>query len=133
MCNKLADDAIEMLRSGEVNSFCIVTSDKGFAKLAKRIREENAFVAGIGASDKELSIFKDECDAFTYFEDLPRRTTRIRPSGSSCTAGRRRSRKPSAHARGKTAGPSWLMSGTASTVSILIFIVTTVMLGCCLS
>ena len=67
----LADDAMEMLRSGEVNSFCIVTSDKGFAKLTKQIHEENAFVAGIGASDKELSSFKDECNAFTYFEDLP--------------------------------------------------------------
>ena len=67
----LADDAMEMLRSGEVNSFCIVASDNGFAKLAKQIREENAFVAGIGASDKELSPFKDECNAFTYFEKLP--------------------------------------------------------------
>ena len=44
----LVNDAMEMLRSGEVNGFCIVTSDKGFAKLAKQIREENAFVAGIG-------------------------------------------------------------------------------------
>ena len=67
----LADDAMEMLRSGEVNSFCIVTSDKGFAELVRQIHEENAFVAGIGASDKELSILKDECDAFTCFEDLP--------------------------------------------------------------
>ena len=67
----LADDAMGMLRSREANRFCIVTSDRGFAKLARRLRGEGAFVVGIGASDKELSTFSDECDSFMHFEDLP--------------------------------------------------------------
>ena len=69
--NALANDAMEMLSSGRVNRFYIVASDNGFAKLARQIREEGAFVVGIGASDKELSPFKDECDAFTRFANLP--------------------------------------------------------------
>ena len=67
----LADDAMGMLRSGEANRFCIVTSDGGFAKLARRLRGEGAFVVGIGASDKELFTFSAECDSFMHFEDLP--------------------------------------------------------------
>ena len=67
----LADDAMEMLRSGEAGRFYIVTSDKGFARLARRLRGEGAFVVGIGDPDKELYAFSDECDSFMHFEDLP--------------------------------------------------------------
>ena len=64
-------DAMEMLRSKVANDYCIVTSDNDFAELVRRLRKEGAFVAGIGASDKEISPFKDACDDFTYFENLP--------------------------------------------------------------
>ena len=64
-------DAMEMFRSKVADGYCIVTSDNDFAELARRLRKEGAFVAGIGASDKEISQFKDACDYFTYFEDLP--------------------------------------------------------------
>ena len=64
-------DAMEMFRSKVADGYCIVTSDNDFAELARRLRKEGAFVAGIGASDKEISPFKDACDDFTYFEDLP--------------------------------------------------------------
>ena len=128
--NALANDAMEMLRSGRVNRFYIVASDNGFAKLARQIREEGAFVVGIGASDKELSPFKDECDAFTRFENLPPPNDpdpAIREFVHTWEEGRQgcRPRMP----RGKMAGPRWLTSGTASTDSILIFTVAIVMLS----
>ena len=64
-------DAMEMFRSKVANGYCIVTSDNDFAELARRLRKEGAFVTGIGARDKEISPFKDACDDFTHFKDLP--------------------------------------------------------------
>ena len=67
----LADDATKMLRSKEVDRFCIVTSDNDFVELAKCLRKEGAVVVGIGASDKDVSPFKRACNDFTHFEELP--------------------------------------------------------------
>ncbi len=64
-------NAMDMFRSKVADGYCIVTSDNDFAELVKRLHKEGAFVAGIGALDKEISPFKDACDDFTYFEDLP--------------------------------------------------------------
>ena len=63
-------DAMDMFRSKVVDGYFIVTSDNDFAELARRLRRKGAFVAGIGASDKEISPFKDACNDFTHFEDL---------------------------------------------------------------
>ena len=41
-------DAMEMFRSKVAEGYCIVTSDNDFAELARRLRKEGAFVAGIG-------------------------------------------------------------------------------------
>lgn len=64
-------DAMDTLRSKAADGYFIVTSDNDFAELARRLRREGAFVAGIGARDKEISPFKDACDDFTYFDELP--------------------------------------------------------------
>ena len=64
-------DATEMFHSKVADGYCIVTSDNDFAELARRLRKEGTFVAGIGAKDKEISPFKDACNDFTHFEDLP--------------------------------------------------------------
>ena len=64
-------DAMDMLRSKMADGYCIVTSDNDFAELARRLRREGAFVAGIGARDKEILLFKDACDNFMHFKDLP--------------------------------------------------------------
>ena len=41
-------DAMDILHSGSVDGFCIVSSDSDFTGLAKRIREQGMFVMGIG-------------------------------------------------------------------------------------
>ena len=64
-------DAMDMFRSKVADGYCIVTSDNDFAELARRLRGEGAFVTGIGARDKEILPFKDACDDFTYFDELP--------------------------------------------------------------
>ena len=41
-------DAMDLLHSGSVDGFCIVSSDSDFTGLAKRIREQELFMMGIG-------------------------------------------------------------------------------------
>ena len=41
-------DAMDLLHSGTIGGFCIVSSDADFTRLATRIREQGLFVMGIG-------------------------------------------------------------------------------------
>ncbi len=41
-------DAMDILYSGNVDGFCLVSSDSDFTKLAQRLREAGMFVMGIG-------------------------------------------------------------------------------------
>ena len=41
-------DAMDILYSGNVDGFCLVSSDSDFTKLAQRLRESGMFVMGIG-------------------------------------------------------------------------------------
>ena len=43
-------DAMDILYSGKVDGFCLVTSDSDFTKLAMRLREEQMYVIGMGAA-----------------------------------------------------------------------------------
>ena len=43
-------DAMDLLHSGTVEGFCIVSSDSDYTRLATRIREQGLFVMGIGRS-----------------------------------------------------------------------------------
>lgn len=41
-------DAMDILHLGQVDGFCIVSSDSDFTRLATRLREAGKFVIGIG-------------------------------------------------------------------------------------
>ena len=41
-------DAMDILYSGGMDAFCLVSSDSDYTRLATRIREKGAFVIGIG-------------------------------------------------------------------------------------
>ena len=56
-------DAMDILYSGNVNGFCLVSSDSDFTKLATRIRESGLIVIGIG-EEKTPSPFRRACDRF---------------------------------------------------------------------
>lgn len=64
-------DAVDLLHSGDVDSFCIVASDNHFAGLARRLRRDGAHVAGLGSSRKPPCSLADECDIFAHVEELP--------------------------------------------------------------
>jgi uncharacterized LabA/DUF88 family protein len=62
-------DAMDILYSGKVDGFCIVSSDSDFTRLATRLREAGMKVIGIGEM-KTLNPFITACDKFIYIEIL---------------------------------------------------------------
>ena len=46
--SSLIIDAMDILYTGKVDGFCIVSSDSDFTRLASRLREENMMVIGMG-------------------------------------------------------------------------------------
>lgn len=62
-------DAMDILYSGKVDGFCIVSSDSDFTRLAIRLRETGMMVIGIGEKKTPVS-FITACDKFVYIEIL---------------------------------------------------------------
>jgi hypothetical protein len=62
-------DAMDLLHSGVVDGFCLVSSDSDYTRLATRIRETGIFVMGIGEK-KTPKPFVNACDVFVYTENL---------------------------------------------------------------
>ncbi len=62
-------DAMDILYSGKVDGFCIVSSDSDFTRLATRLREAGMKVFGIGEK-KTPNPFIVACDKFIYLEIL---------------------------------------------------------------
>jgi Fe-S-cluster formation regulator IscX/YfhJ len=60
-------DAMDILYSGKVDGFCIVSSDSDFTRLATRLREAGMKVFGIGQK-KTPAPFIVACDKFIYLE-----------------------------------------------------------------
>lgn len=62
-------DAMDLLYTGRFSSFCIVSSDSDFTRLAARIREQGVTVYGFGER-KTNTAFIAACDKFMYFDVL---------------------------------------------------------------
>ena len=62
-------DAMDLLYSGVVEGFCIVSSDSDFTRLATRIREQGMFVMGIGRPETPKS-FVNACEVFVHTTNL---------------------------------------------------------------
>jgi len=62
-------DAMDLMYSGHLDGFCIVSSDSDFTRLAARIREQGMTVYGFGER-KTPQAFVAACDKFIYTENL---------------------------------------------------------------
>ncbi len=62
-------DAMDILYTGSVEGFCIVSSDSDFTRLAARLRESGKYVIGMGEK-KTPKPFIAACDKFKYLEVL---------------------------------------------------------------
>ena len=62
-------DAMDILYSGKVDGFCLVSSDSDFTRLASRLREAGMLVIGMGEK-KTVEAFRTSCTLFKYLEVL---------------------------------------------------------------
>lgn len=62
-------DAMDILYSGKVDGFCLVTSDSDFTKLAIRLREAGMTVIGMGEQKTPNSLVS-ACEKFKYLDLL---------------------------------------------------------------
>ena len=67
--SSLIIDAMDLLYTGHVDSFCIVSSDSDFTRLAARLREAGMHVIGMGEK-KTPQPFISACEVFKYLEVL---------------------------------------------------------------
>ncbi|HPS83244.1 MAG TPA: NYN domain-containing protein [Bacteroidales bacterium] len=82
-------DAMDILYTGRVDGFCIVSSDSDFTRLAIRLRESGMKVFGFGEK-KTPDPFIVACDKFIYLEIL--KTTPIPETAQSIVS--EKSKKP---------------------------------------
>ncbi len=78
-------DAMDLLHDGNLNGFCLVSSDSDFTRLATRIREAGLAVYGFGEK-KTPQPFVAACDKFVFTEilrNLQDTITDITPTASS--------------------------------------------------
>ncbi len=73
--SSLIIEAMDLLHTGDVDGFCIVSSDSDFTRLATRLRESGCVVYGFG-EQKTPKPFVAACDRFIYTEIL-------RPEGAA--------------------------------------------------
>lgn len=62
-------DAMDILYTGKVDGFCLVSSDSDFTRLASRLRESGQNVIGMG-EEKTPTAFRQACNIFTILELL---------------------------------------------------------------
>ena len=67
--SSLIIDAMDLLSSGRINGFCIVSSDSDFTRLAARLRESEMYVLGMGEQKTPRS-FISACNKFSYLDIL---------------------------------------------------------------
>jgi uncharacterized LabA/DUF88 family protein len=63
-------DAMDLLYTGRFSSFCLVSSDSDFTRLAARIREQGISVYGFGNRHSTHRAFVSACTEFVYFDAM---------------------------------------------------------------
>ena len=63
----LVIDAMDILNSGKVNGFCIISSDGDFSKLITRLKEDNMYVFGMGEEKTPISLV-NSFESFNYLD-----------------------------------------------------------------
>lgn len=65
----LVIDAMDLMHTGAIDVFCLVSSDSDFTRLAQRLRENGKLVLGFGER-KTPEAFRSACNRFIYVENL---------------------------------------------------------------
>jgi uncharacterized protein (TIGR00288 family) len=102
-------DAMDLLYTGNLDGFCLVTSDSDFTKLASRLRESGKTVYGFGEPRTPQSLVA-ACDKFVYLDVLRRPEKPKEPSEGDASA-TAPVRKSSSELRGDAKLIRWLREG----------------------
>ena len=86
-------DAMDILYTGKVDGFCIISSDSDFTRLALRLREAGVKVIGMGQKKTPLP-FIAACDQFIYIEILSEKVIDIKEEDKKEDATQSNSIKP---------------------------------------
>ena len=65
----LVIDAMDLMHTGAVDIFCLISSDSDFTRLAQRLRENGKTVMGFGER-KTPEAFRNACNRFIYLDNL---------------------------------------------------------------
>ena len=102
-------DAMDLLYTGNLDGFCIVSSDSDFTKLASRLRESGKTVYGFGEPRTPQSLVA-ACDKFVYLDVLRRPDKPKEPSEGEAAA-TAPARKSGSELRGDAKLIRWLREG----------------------
>ncbi len=102
-------DAMDLLYTGNLDGFCIVSSDSDFTKLASRLRESGKTVYGFGEPRTPQSLVA-ACDKFVYLDVLRRPEKPKEPSEGEAAA-TAPARKSGSELRGDAKLIRWLREG----------------------
>ncbi|KXT05507.1 hypothetical protein AC578_3696 [Pseudocercospora eumusae] len=102
-------DAMDLLYTGRLSSFCLVSSDSDFTRLASRIREQGISVYGFGNRHNTHRAFIAACNEFVYLDALPLQEQQSQPT----SAGPQTPSKPSES--GKSRPPFPMYTGLETT------------------
>jgi uncharacterized protein (TIGR00288 family) len=97
-------DAMDILYAGQVEAFCLVSSDSDFTRLAVRLREAGKTVIGLGER-KTPGAFIKACDRFIYIEILNENKRRQQKPAAAPKAKPSKGKAAAAPAPAASAGP----------------------------
>lgn len=79
-------DAMDILYSGNVSCFCLVSSDSDFTKLAMRLKEAGMMVIGMG-EEKTPKAFVAACETFKFLDLLYRKDEEVEKAAAAARSG----------------------------------------------
>ena len=91
-------DAMDILYSGTVDGFCIVSSDSDFTRLAARLRESGMQVIGMG-EEKTPEPFISACNQFKYLDLLYAQRREEERAEAAAAERASRANRPGRHAQ----------------------------------
>lgn len=106
-------DAMDILYTGAVDGFCIVSSDSDYTSLARRLMEAGKMVIGMGESDKTTDALENAYDKFIYIDVLAHQAEeeRAEEARAEAEAQRKARQKQAAAVKSQTAAGAKKDSG----------------------
>jgi len=83
---RMVVDALDLCYTkAHVDTFVIISGDSDFSPLVSKLRENAKTVIGVGVKNSTSDLFLNNCDEFTYYDDLVR-AERAKAHGRTSTS-----------------------------------------------